>query len=86
LVTGAAAGALIGWATYEEPEPIPGEWNFDFGPGFDVLAGGILGAPAGFLLGGMIGLSAGKDETYDFTQMSYPQKLAILGLIVSNQK
>lgn len=85
FVAGAAVGALIGRASYEEPEPTPGDWNLDFGPGFNTSVGGILGAPVGFLLGGIIGSSAGKDEIYDFTQMKYKQKLDLISSLVSNQ-
>jgi outer membrane lipoprotein SlyB len=86
FVTGAAAGALIGWATYEKPKHTHGMWDWDFGPGFNTSVGAILGAPVGFLLGGIIGSYAGKDEIYNFSQMSYQQKLIILGWLVSNQK
>jgi len=43
FLTGAAAGALIGLATYEEPNAADG-FTLDFGPGANALGGGILGA------------------------------------------
>lgn len=86
FVAGAAAGALIGWATYEEPEPTPGGWDINWWTSdSNASVGAILFAPVGFLLGGIIGSSAGKDQTYDFTQMKYKQKLDLISSLVSNQ-
>jgi len=82
FLAGGATGALIGLATYEEPDPANG-FTLDFGPGANALAGGILGGLGGFVVGGMIGASAGKDEVYDFSTKTFEQKLAVLRLIVA---
>lgn len=77
FVAGATVGALIGWATYEKPAPNPDDWFPDLweGPEYNAIGGGILGAPVGFLLGGIIGASMGRDEIYDFSKMNHKQKL-----------
>jgi hypothetical protein len=51
---GAAVGAIIGRATYEEPECTG--FCFDLGPGVQTFAGGIIGG----LAGGVIGISVGS--------------------------
>jgi hypothetical protein len=52
---GATLGAIIGRATYQEPE-CSGFICVDFGPGFQTLGGGIIGG----LAGGVIGISVGS--------------------------
>ena len=52
-LVGAGAGALIGLASYQKPEP-EGWFYFDFGPGVHALAGAILGIPVGTLVGVLV--------------------------------
>jgi hypothetical protein len=47
LVAGAVIGAFIGYITYV-PDPSPDAWNF--GPGFNAIVGGGIGAPIGALV------------------------------------
>lgn len=86
FLAGAAAGALIGWATYEEPQPSPESFILlDFGPGANALAGGVVGGLGGLLLGGAIGASAGKDDIYPLSTLQFPQRKEIIQLILARQ-
>lgn len=82
ILVGTAAGALIGLATYEEPTPSPHKWNFDFGPEWNAMGGGIVGGLTGFALGGFIGAALGKDEVYRISQMQKMQKINTLWIIL----
>ncbi len=83
-LTGMSAGALIGFASYSEPEPEPEGWSIrvDFGRGGSAFFGGILGGLMGFVLGGIVGTSAGVDEIYDLSASSHNYKVyTILALL-----
>jgi len=60
LAVGATSGAIIGAASYKKPT---GPFAIDLNPGG--AGGAILGATAGFLIGGIIGASSEHNETYD---------------------
>lgn len=87
FLTGAAAGALIGWATYDKPQPSPDSFIvLDFGPGANALAGGVAGGLGGLLLGSAIGASAGKDDCYSLSSLQFQQRKEIIRLILAKQK
>jgi len=53
-IVGAVLGSLIGAATYKKPDP--NSWVvIDFGIGFNILTGGILGVLGGGGLGALLG-------------------------------
>ena len=56
-LSGMALGAIIGYASYEEPKCSPNSFclDLDFGPGFSALGGGVLGIIPGAIIGGVIG-------------------------------
>ena len=58
--TGAIIGGIIGYASYTPPDCSNSLFCFDFGPEFDTIGGGLIGAAAGSLVGLAIG-SAGKE-------------------------
>jgi hypothetical protein len=82
LITGAAAGALIGRSVYQPSNAPHGEFFIDFGPGINALAGGVLGGLAGIITGGLIGAAAGADEVHDFSESTQLQKLQTVRSII----
>jgi hypothetical protein len=74
---GAAAGAIIGLASYQRPRS-GGFISLDYGPGFSAAGGAILGAVAGFAVGGIVGAASGGDEVHDLTSETFAEKLRIL--------
>jgi hypothetical protein len=56
---GGVAGALIGYASYEECEGLS---CWDLGPGLPALAGGVIGALGGALVGVLIGSASKTDR------------------------
>jgi hypothetical protein len=58
-LVGVTVGAIIGYATYQKPEPRPnGLFTIDLGPGPATLGGGLIGGVGGFVVGGVIGSSS----------------------------
>ena len=58
-LVGVAAGAIIGYATYQKPESKPnGFFTIDLGPDLVALSGGVIGGVSGFVVGGLIGASS----------------------------
>jgi len=55
LIVGGTVGVLAGVASYQSPGCQPNQLCFDFGPGMSALAGGLIGAGAGAVLGLLIG-------------------------------
>ena len=75
------AGALIAAATYEEPK---GAFAVDpAGRGGTIAAGAVVGGIPGFILGGLIGSSAGKAKVYDLSGQTREQKKATLRFIMA---
>jgi hypothetical protein len=84
-LSGTATGALVGLATYRKPEP-GGGWDFDFGPGFSAVGGGLLGLVAGSLVGTIIGASSYRYVHHDFSNVPTDEKAASLGRILSGNQ
>jgi hypothetical protein len=82
-LSGAAAGAIIGLATYKEPEP--GNWVLDFGPGFSAFAGGVAGFLGGMLIGGIVGADSYRYTTHDLDTVAPAGKAAAMANILSGQ-
>ncbi len=61
FLAGAALGAVIGAASYQKPTKCA-DWCFDFGPGFDAAAGGIVLGAIGTITGAITG--AGKADDW----------------------
>jgi hypothetical protein len=62
-LAGAAAGAIIGYATYQKPGPKSnGSFTIDLGPGPAAFAGVLLGGVGGFVIGGVIGASSDQNK------------------------
>jgi len=80
FAAGAGVGALIAAATYEESS---GPFAADPGRGGSIIGGAIIGGVPGFVIGGLVGSSAGKEKTYDLSQQRLVYKLAIIRSIVS---
>ena len=81
MLAGGAAGALIAAATYEEPK---GAFAVDpAGRGGTIAAGAVVGGIPGFILGGLIGSSAGKVKVYDLSGQTREQKKATLRFIMA---
>jgi hypothetical protein len=61
LLVGGIVGAVIGYASYEE---CVGGWAClgDLGPGFNVVAGGVIGGLGGLVTGAFIGLAIETDR------------------------
>ncbi len=85
-LVGCTVGALAGYAAYHKPEPTPGEFTFDFGPGFSALAGGMLGSIGGFVIGGAIGASAGGDEMYKLSGKPHQMKVMMIRTVMLQGK
>ena len=66
--TGGIAGAIVGFASYTPPDC--SFFCIDFGPGPDAIAGGVIGAAAGSLIGLAIG-SAGKEFIVEGDQTKF---------------
>jgi hypothetical protein len=58
---GAAAGTLVGLATYEKPKDCSGTALCDLGPGFDAAFGAFLFGIAGGITGAFIGAGRADD-------------------------
>ncbi|MBL0172950.1 MAG: hypothetical protein IPP90_20035 [Gemmatimonadaceae bacterium] len=74
LLLGAAAGALVGAGTYEEPA-CDGGCFVDLGRGFSVAAGAVVGAVPGMLLGAVLGTGS-KHESWR-TMVARPVSLSV---------
>ena len=68
--TGAIIGGIVGYASYTPPDCANSLFCFDFGPGFDAIGGGVIGAAAGSLIGLAIG-SAGKEFIVEGAQTKF---------------
>jgi hypothetical protein len=86
LLVGTGAGVLLGLATYEKPSTEDHLFTFDFGPEGNALAGALLGAPIGFVTGGIIGIVSGKDKIYDLSDKSHDQKLETIRMILAKEE
>jgi len=85
FLAGGATGGLIGAATYEEStEPLADIFINPARQGEAIVTGALLGGISGFIIGGLVGSSAGKEQVYDFTQKTREQKSATLHFIVAN--
>lgn len=82
-LTGTAVGALIGFGTYQKPDP--STWTLDFGPGFSALGGGIVGFFVGSITGTFIGTSSYKYIRHDFSKVPPAEKAALMSRILSGQ-
>lgn len=81
LLAGGATGALIAAATYEEST---GPFAVDpAGRGGTTIAGAVLGGIPGFIIGGLVGSSAGKAQVYDLSGKTREQKSATLRFIIA---
>jgi hypothetical protein len=82
-LAGGALGAVIGYATYSEPEHRPGEWfHLNFGPGLNAAAGGVVGLLVGGLVGGSIAVSSSKPEEVVLSNRTHQHRVLILGSLV----
>lgn len=78
ILAGAVGGAVIGYATYQDPGP--DTW-FDFGPGFSALAGATIGTLAGSLTGVIISLIPvkyiidGNRNNYKAMQLNFYKRI-----------
>jgi len=81
FLAGGAAGTFVGLATYQKPQR-RGFITIDLGPGVAALGGGVLGAAAGFLVGGMIGASTAGREAYELKGKTLRTKLHMIQLVV----
>ena len=87
FLAGATIGAAIGYASYEEPgKKSSGGWggDIDFGSYPYVFGGGLIGAFAGMVTGGVIGAAVGEDEVYDLSKYSYEEKVKLIESKLSN--
>lgn len=90
LLTGTVAGGLIGWATYSDSKSSSSSHDsfnldLDFGPGLNIIGGGLVGGVAGFAVGGIIGASCGKDKVYDLSQKTHIQKYNMIEGIINKE-
>jgi hypothetical protein len=80
-LAGSAVGAIAGYASYEEPEPFrgtcdpagffcPGMFDLDFGRGFHVMAGAVVGSIAGAVVGTIVGSTKSTDRWRRVTPLS----------------
>ncbi|MGO9482821.1 MAG: hypothetical protein ACLP05_13710 [Candidatus Kryptoniota bacterium] len=75
---GAVTGFIIGYASYQKPA---GQ-QIDLGPGLGGLGGAIIFAPAGFIIGGVIGAVSGNDDVCDLSQRSHDDKIKLARLFL----
>ncbi len=82
FLAGGATGALVAATTYEEPaNSFAAAFTLDRGS--TIVAGAILGGFPGFIIGGLLGSSAGKEQVHDLSNKTREQKLATLRFIIS---
>jgi outer membrane lipoprotein SlyB len=82
-LAGVAVGAVIGYATYSEPEHQPGQWfTLNFGPGLNAAAGGVVGLLLGGVIGGSVAVSSSKPDEIPLTNRTHKQRVLILGSLV----
>ena len=62
FLVGAATGAVLGLASYQEPDCSQSFICLDFGPGFAALAGAVVFSVPGMVIGGIVG--AKKHEVW----------------------
>jgi hypothetical protein len=84
LLTGTVAGGLLGWATHSDSKSSDSQFDFDFGPGLNIIGGGLVGGVAGFAVGGIIG-ACGRDRVYDLSQETHVQKYNIIYGIINKK-
>jgi hypothetical protein len=85
-VMGTTAGALIGVAMDNakancqpgQPDECFGSWSLKY-----TKHGAIIGGLTGLVIGGIIGAATGKDEIYDFSQITPKQKSALIKTLLA---
>jgi hypothetical protein len=84
-LVGGTVGAIIGYATYQKPEPRPnGLFTIDLGPGPAALGGGLIGGVGGFVVGGIIGSSSDHYKIDLRTQKTLRMKRLIIQQVFVN--
>lgn len=83
-ITGVALGAIIGWVSYQEPDP-NAYFTFDLGPGASVAGGAVAGALAGMLSGTMIGAGSNRFTYYDFSTVPLTERAALMRRILQGR-
>ncbi|QMU27754.1 hypothetical protein [Adhaeribacter radiodurans] len=84
VLIGASTGALLGFGSYQEPEP-NSYFTFDLGPGASAGAGAALGAVTGIVGGIIIGASSNRYTHYDFSQKSLTEKYDLMSRILEKK-
>ncbi len=87
-VVGGVSGGIIGGATYEEPPPTPGTFNFNMSGldrSLDIAVGAIAGGVIGGVIGGMIGYADKKGDVHDLTSMSLPAKVKLIQFLLERK-
>ncbi len=80
---GIPVGAIVGLASYKEPEP--GSWEIDFGPGASAAGGALLGCLAGFPVGAIVGAFSTRYTTHDLVTVAPADKAAYVAHFLSGQ-
>jgi hypothetical protein len=83
-LTGTIFGSLLGAATYSDSKSSDGYFDLDFGPGLNIIGGGLAGGVVGFFVGGIIG-SSDKDKVYNLSQKTPIQKYNTIKWIISKE-
>ncbi len=83
---GAGAGAVVGFAAgYASYKKTKGPIEI-LSPTFTGLEGAIIiGVPAGFIVGGIIGAVSGSNDVYNLSQRSHKNKMMIIRLLLSQR-
>ena len=83
-LVGATVGVIVGYATYQKPEP-NGSFTVNLGPGLSELSGGLIGGVGGFIVGGVIGASSSDHYKFDLrTQKTLRTKRLIIQQVFVN--
>ncbi len=80
--TGALVGFIAAYASYEEPK---GPIAVGIGPGGEEMVSAILGAAAGFIIGGVIGAVSEPDEVYHLSSRSHQYRVTLMRFLLSKQ-
>lgn len=82
-LAGIPVGGIVGLASYKEPDPNSGGW--DFGPGASAAGGALLGCLGGLPVGAIVGAFSTMYTTHDLGTVAPADKAAYVAGILSGQ-
>jgi hypothetical protein len=82
-LAGIPVGAIVGLASYKEPDPYSSTW--DWGPGFSAGGGVLVGCLSGFPVGAIVGAFSTRYTSHDLGNVAPADKAAYLAHILSGK-